>query len=57
MPAEQGERAHLGVVFEGVALEDDARAVAVAGELLWLELAHRLDVGQSELVHVVNLLD
>ncbi len=42
-------------MLEGVALEDDARAVAVAGEFLGLELAHRLYVGQRELVHVVNL--
>ncbi len=51
------ERSHLCVVLKGVALEDDARAVAEAGEFLWLELAHRLNVGERELVHVVNLED
>jgi hypothetical protein len=44
-------------VLEGIALEYDARAVAKAGELFWLELAHGLNVGQGELVHVVNLVE
>jgi hypothetical protein len=42
-------------VLESVALEDDARAVAKAWELLWLKLTHCFDVRQGELVHVVNL--
>ena len=47
---------YLCIVLEAVALEDNARAIAVAGELRGLKLAHRLDVGQRKLVHIINLI-
>ncbi len=41
-----GNLSDLGIVLKTIALENDARAVAVAGKLRGLKLAHSLDVGQ-----------